>query len=86
MFSALVTFLTAPKTEVTTKGDSAYSEVVRKLISLYVLDEYLSFRVCISFGQLIIFRLKFVLTANSDTGKPLVYLVTCRALSMRDLV
>jgi hypothetical protein len=55
MFSALVTFLTAPKTEVTTKGDIVYSEVVHKLISLYVLDEYLNFRVCISFGQVIIF-------------------------------
>ena len=65
MFSALVTFLTAPKTEVTTKGDIVYSEVVRKLISLYVLDEYLNFRVCISFVQLIIFHLKFVLTALS---------------------
>ena len=34
MFSALVTFLIAPKTEVTTKGDIIYSEVVRKLIYL----------------------------------------------------
>ena len=65
MFSALVTFLTAPKTEVTTKGDIVYSEVVCKLISLYVLDEYLNFCVCISFVQLIIFHLKFVLTALS---------------------
>jgi hypothetical protein len=73
-----VTFPTALKTEITAKGDiRVYSEVVRELIALNVLNvlyaypyEYLNSRICISFGQLIIFPLKFVLTANLDTGKP----------------
>ena len=72
-----MTFPTALKTEITAKGDIVYSEVVRELIALNVLNvlyaysyEYLNSRICISFGQLIIFPLKFVLTANLDTGKP----------------
>jgi len=72
-----VTFPTALKTEITAKGDIVYSEVVRELIALNVLNvlyaypyKYLNSRICMSFGQLIIFPLKFVLTANLDTGKP----------------
>jgi hypothetical protein len=72
-----VTFPTALKTEIIAKGDIVYSEVVRELIALNVLNvlyaypyEYLNSRICISFGQLIIFPLNFVLTANLDTGKP----------------
>jgi hypothetical protein len=71
-----VTFPTALKTEITAKGDIVYSEDVRELIALNVLNvlyaypyEYLNSRICISFGQLIMFPLKFVLTANLDTGK-----------------
>jgi hypothetical protein len=45
---------------------------------MHTLDEYLHTYIRISFRQLIIFPLKFVLTV---AGKPLVHLVTCSVLN-----